>query len=69
MAETIPLRSLSTGLVGLYPANHLDMDPDLVLATSDENLCVDCWLDPETVPVAVKTTKESKTMTKVTSNG
>ena len=70
MAETIPLMSLSTGLVGLYPANHLDLDPDLVLVTSDEDQCVDCWLDPkDAMSAATTTTKDSKTMMKVTSNG
>lgn len=65
MVNTIPLKSLTTGLVGLYPATHLGMDPDLVEVTSDEDQCVDCWAEPveaepesEAVAVTAKTTRK-----------
>ena len=50
MVTTVPLKSLTTGLVGLYPETHLGIDPDLVEVTSDEDQCVDCWQQPEPEP-------------------
>ena len=63
MANTIPLKSLSTGLVGLYPENHLGLDPDLVAVTSDEDQCIDCWLP------ASETVTDNKKTTRNKSNG
>ena len=60
MVKTIPLKSLSTGLVGLYPETHLAMDPDLVEVTSNEDQCVDCWIDPVTTDEAPTTTKQTR---------
>lgn len=62
MVNTIPLKSLSTGLVGLYPESHLGLDPDLVQVTSDEDQCVDCWAQPVPVedPVADDETKTTR---------
>ena len=36
MVNTVPLKSLSTGLIGSYPETHLGMDPDLVVAFTEE---------------------------------
>lgn len=43
MAKQVVLKSLSTGLTGLYPESHLGLDPDLVLDSED----VDCGCWPE----------------------
>lgn len=47
MVKQIVLKSLSTGLVGLYPETHLGMDADLVPENFDPDC--GCWLevDPE----------------------
>lgn len=47
MSQTVSLKSLSTGLVGTYPAAHLGMDPDLVLADSEADC--GCWGDEDEV--------------------
>lgn len=45
MAKRVVLKSLSTGLSGLYPEFHLGLDPDLVLDTGD--LDCGCWPEDE----------------------
>ena len=42
MAKQVQLKSLSTGLSGLYPESHLGLDPDLVLDVEDPDC--DCWV-------------------------
>lgn len=45
MAKQVQLKSLSTGLSGLYPESHLGLDPDLVLDVADPDC--DCWIEQD----------------------
>lgn len=57
--STVTVRSKTTGLVGQYPASHVELDPDLEIVHSEDEICVDCVLevpepDPEPVYVPVE---------------
>ena len=38
----IPMKSKSTGLVGMYPKKHLALSDDLVPVDEDGNVCLPC---------------------------
>lgn len=44
---TVTVKSKTTGLVGNYPISHVDLDPDLEIVSPDEDVCVDCFIQPE----------------------
>lgn len=57
----VTVRSKTTGLVGQYPASHVELDPDLEVVHGEDEICVDCVLevpelDPEPAYVPVEIT-------------
>jgi len=59
MVNTVPLKSLSTGLIGSYPETHLGMDPDLVLAFTEEPTVEEPQPEADTTVEATTTKRKS----------
>ena len=62
MANTVTLKSKSTGLIGEYPADHFGQDDDLVIVDSEGNICLPCMGMTETP--AVEPAPAAKTQSK-----
>lgn len=45
MSDAIPLKSKTTGLVGMYPPEHLELDPDLEQV--EDVPCLECQQESE----------------------